>query len=555
MRVCVVGAGGREHALAEVLARTGRRRGHARQPRHPVVDAGAARGARRRPVRHRPRGTARRRPGRPAAGPGPLVFGPGADGARLEGSKAWMKEVLVARRCAHRRPPRRSAPATSATPSTSSRVAARALRREDRRTRRRQGGARHRRRSAEAESTTCGPSVRRDRCVVIEEGLSRTRGVAHVPVRRPRGSCPWRRRRTTSASATATPGPTPAAWARTRRCPRSTAPSGERLAESLVAPTLARAAPARHRLPRRALRRADAHARRARRCSSTTSASAIPRPRSSCPASTATSPRSWPRRRPALCARPRPSSTTRRSPWCAATEGYPVAPRTGDVIDGLDAAGAVPGVTVYCAGVAAAPDGRLVTAGGRVLAVTGIGPAVDDARRSAYEGVHQLSWPGLHWRSDIARMRESDRDDPALRAAGDGGDVHRQPRASGAGSRSSCWPPRPGRSSAWCRRPMPRPAGRGAPVVDDGLRRRRRRARAHHRPRRGRVRRRGAGGHRDSARPGRVDPLRADVVRRGRHGAGAGSLRDAADLLLAASVGRSIAALKTARARATATRS
>jgi phosphoribosylamine--glycine ligase len=92
-----------------------------------------------------------------------------------------------------------------------------------------------------------------------------------------------------------------------------------------------------------------------------------------------------------------------------ASEGYPAAPRTGDVIDGLEAAGAVPGVSVYCAGVATGPDGRLITAGGRVVAVTGMAPAVDDARRAAYEGVHRLSWPGLHCRSDIAAARESRR--------------------------------------------------------------------------------------------------------------------------------------------------
>ena len=84
-----------------------------------------------------------------------------------------------------------------------------------------------------------------------------------------------------------------------------------------------------------------------------------------------------------------------------------------------------------------------------------------------------------------------------------------------AGSRSSCWRPRPGRSSAWCRPPTPRPAGARAPRSTRPLRGRRRRARAGHRPRRGRLRRRGAGPHRRAG--GHVDPLRADLVRRGRH--------------------------------------
>jgi phosphoribosylamine--glycine ligase len=85
-----------------------------------------------------------------------------------------------------------------------------------------------------------------------------------------------------------------------------------------------------------------------------------------------------------------------------ASEGYPTAPRVGDVIEGLDAARAVPGVSVFCAGVGAGPDGTLVTAGGRVLNVTGFGPTRQDARARAYEAVALLSWPGMHVRHDIA---------------------------------------------------------------------------------------------------------------------------------------------------------
>jgi phosphoribosylamine--glycine ligase len=85
----------------------------------------------------------------------------------------------------------------------------------------------------------------------------------------------------------------------------------------------------------------------------------------------------------------------------AATEGYPVAPRTGDPIEGLDDARSHPDVTVFCAGVAAA-GADLVTAGGRVLAVTGTGPELADARAAAYRGAAGLSWPGIHIRTDIA---------------------------------------------------------------------------------------------------------------------------------------------------------
>ena len=86
----------------------------------------------------------------------------------------------------------------------------------------------------------------------------------------------------------------------------------------------------------------------------------------------------------------------------AAAEGYPIAPRTGDVIDGLDAARAVPGATVHCAGVALDDEGRLVTAGGRVLNVVGRGPDLAAARAVAYEALGHISWPGIHHRTDIA---------------------------------------------------------------------------------------------------------------------------------------------------------
>ncbi|MBW3574773.1 MAG: phosphoribosylamine--glycine ligase [Actinobacteria bacterium] len=73
-----------------------------------------------------------------------------------------------------------------------------------------------------------------------------------------------------------------------------------------------------------------------------------------------------------------------------ATDGYPVSPRTGDRIVGLDAAGAMEGVEVCCAGVAADAGGALVTAGGRVLDVTALGPTLDEARRRAYRAVSHL---------------------------------------------------------------------------------------------------------------------------------------------------------------------
>ena len=84
-----------------------------------------------------------------------------------------------------------------------------------------------------------------------------------------------------------------------------------------------------------------------------------------------------------------------------ASEGYPASPRTGDFIEGLEEARAVEGVSVFCAGVAADPSGRLITSGGRVLAVSASGSSIADARRRAYIAVGHLSWPGMTYRTDI----------------------------------------------------------------------------------------------------------------------------------------------------------
>ena len=85
-----------------------------------------------------------------------------------------------------------------------------------------------------------------------------------------------------------------------------------------------------------------------------------------------------------------------------ASEGYPAAPVTGDVIDGVDDAGSVDGVAVLHAGTATDGDGRLVTAGGRVLGVTATGADIATARASAYDAVGRLHIRGSHYRTDIA---------------------------------------------------------------------------------------------------------------------------------------------------------
>lgn len=85
-----------------------------------------------------------------------------------------------------------------------------------------------------------------------------------------------------------------------------------------------------------------------------------------------------------------------------ASEGYPSAPRTGDVITGLDAAAATADdVMVFHAGTARTDEG-IVTAGGRVLAVTALGADVDAARTKAYAAADAIAWRGKYCRRDIA---------------------------------------------------------------------------------------------------------------------------------------------------------
>ena len=217
MKVCVVGGGGREHALAEVLARhhdvvvtpgnpgiPGSVTTPAEEvvadlyvigPEAPLVDGLADR----------------------LRAMGRLVFGPGADGARLEGSKAWMKEVLVEAGVATAaygafvdaapalafldtmRPPyvvkTDGLAAGKGVLVTSSLEEAR---------------------SAVGDYLSGEAFGDAGRTVVIEEGLTGPE-ISVLAVCDGTRALPWRRLRTSSASARATPGRTPAGWVPTRR--------------------------------------------------------------------------------------------------------------------------------------------------------------------------------------------------------------------------------------------------------------------------------------------------------------------------------------------------
>jgi phosphoribosylamine--glycine ligase len=85
-----------------------------------------------------------------------------------------------------------------------------------------------------------------------------------------------------------------------------------------------------------------------------------------------------------------------------ASPGYPGAPKTGARVEGLARAREVPGVSVFAAGVAKDEGGALVTAGGRVLSVVGTGPSLPEARQVAYKAVGMVSWPEMVYRTDIA---------------------------------------------------------------------------------------------------------------------------------------------------------
>jgi phosphoribosylamine--glycine ligase len=79
---------------------------------------------------------------------------------------------------------------------------------------------------------------------------------------------------------------------------------------------------------------------------------------------------------------------------------YPETGDSGTPIAGIDAAQAC-GALVFHAGTAHA-DGRLVTNGGRILNVTGVGATVADARARAYAGVEKISFAGARYRRDVA---------------------------------------------------------------------------------------------------------------------------------------------------------
>lgn len=84
-----------------------------------------------------------------------------------------------------------------------------------------------------------------------------------------------------------------------------------------------------------------------------------------------------------------------------ASEGYPGSYEKGKVILGIEEAEELEGVTVFHAGTARNADGELITAGGRVLNVVALGDTFEDARERAYEACSLINFEGKQFRTDI----------------------------------------------------------------------------------------------------------------------------------------------------------
>jgi phosphoribosylamine--glycine ligase len=406
VRVCVVGSGGREHALASVLGRSAQvvvTPGNAGipgsveaapedldgvdlyviGPEVPLVDGLADR------LRSR----------------GARVFGPGADGARLEGSKAWMKEVLVSAgvpTAAHasfgageldvaltylrRLPPPYVVKTDGLAAGKGVLVTESFADAED--------DVR-----SKLDGSAFGAAGRR---VVIEQGLSGPE-VSLMCVCDGRVAVPLASARDYKRVGDGDAGPNTGGMGAFSPVAAVGTDEAERLVETMVAPTL-------HELHRRGIDyRGVLYA-------GLMLTPAGPKVlefnvRFGDPEAQVVLPR-WTGDVAGLLAaaadgslQEQPSFSTQAAVTVVcATEGYPRVPRTGDLITGLDGVSAADGVQIFTAGVAADERGRLVTGGGRVLSVTALGADIADARARAYDAVAGISWPGMHARSDIAAV-------------------------------------------------------------------------------------------------------------------------------------------------------
>jgi phosphoribosylamine--glycine ligase len=85
-----------------------------------------------------------------------------------------------------------------------------------------------------------------------------------------------------------------------------------------------------------------------------------------------------------------------------ASKGYPGDYEKGKKIHGLEEVSQMKDVFVFHAGTDI-KDGQIVTNGGRVLGVTGLGEDIPRAIEKTYEAVKKITWDGVHYRRDIGR--------------------------------------------------------------------------------------------------------------------------------------------------------
>jgi phosphoribosylamine--glycine ligase len=83
-----------------------------------------------------------------------------------------------------------------------------------------------------------------------------------------------------------------------------------------------------------------------------------------------------------------------------ASGGYPGNYEKGKVINGL---GSIHDAIIFHAGTKDSGNGHIVTNGGRVLAVSGMGPDIEEARKKAYLAIRHISWDGMQFRQDIGK--------------------------------------------------------------------------------------------------------------------------------------------------------
>ena len=89
------------------------------------------------------------------------------------------------------------------------------------------------------------------------------------------------------------------------------------------------------------------------------------------------------------------------------SNGYPDSFQTGFEIEGLEKLLDSKNLHIFHAGTALDAKGKLITSGGRVLGLTGIGATLQEAIDTAYLGIEQVRFQGAHYRTDIGDVEKS----------------------------------------------------------------------------------------------------------------------------------------------------